>query len=140
MGDHEQAGVLDSLLTPLTLPRRAAKDLEAIGTAARGLPAFERQLLAHLDELGADVRETGVELHDAMARVLEEMGRLDQRVAALQTEVPELNRNLAATRSHVAELKDQVSEAVALLPDPDSRGPIARARDALAGTEPRREE
>ena len=36
MDDYEQRSLLGSLLAPLTLPGRAAKDLEAIGTAARG--------------------------------------------------------------------------------------------------------
>ena len=48
--------MLDALLTPLMLPLRAARDLEAIGSAARGMPGFESALLAHFDELQADVR------------------------------------------------------------------------------------
>jgi hypothetical protein len=42
-------------LAPLMLPRRAVRDLEAVGTAARGLPGFERALLERLDDLGAEV-------------------------------------------------------------------------------------
>ena len=67
-------------------------------------------------------------------RVLLLRHRLDGRLGALQVDVPELNRDLAATKSHVAQLTDQVSDAAEHLPDPNSRGPIARARDALAGT------
>jgi chromosome segregation ATPase len=134
MPDDDQAGILDALLTPLMLPRRAARDLEAIGTAARSLPSFERTLIERLDDLGADVRDMGAELNGAIERVLEAVERLDGRLAALQVDVPELNRDLAATKSHVAQLKDQVSDAAEHLPNPNSRGPIARARDALAGT------
>lgn len=134
MADDDQAGILDTLLTPLTLPRRAAKDLEAIGTAARTLPGFERVLLDRLDDFGADVRDLGSELKGAIDRVIGEMEGLDRRVAALQLEVAQLNRDLAATKGHAAQLNDQVSDAVEYLPDPNSRGPIARARDAIAGT------
>lgn len=134
MADDDQSGIIDALLTPLMLPRRAVRDLEAIGTAARSLPGFERVLLEQLDDLGADVRDLGSELKGAIDRALGEMEGLDRRVAALQLEVAQLNRDLAATKGHTAQLNDQVSDAVEHLPDPNSRGPIARARDALAGT------
>ena len=88
--NDEQGGLLDALLLPLTLPRRAVGDLEALGTAARGLPPFERALIEQLDDLGADLRDLRAELNGALERVLEEVERLDGRVAALQVDVPEL--------------------------------------------------
>ena len=68
MADDDQAGLLDALLSPLTLPRRAVRDLEAIGMAARGLPTFERALIEQLDDLGADVRDLRAELNGALER------------------------------------------------------------------------
>ena len=54
-------------------------------------------------------------------------------MAGLQAGVPELNRELVATKALVSDLKSQVGDAVEHLPDPNSRGPIARARDAITG-------
>jgi hypothetical protein len=39
---------------------------------------------------------------------------------------------VAAQRSSVEQLREQLEEA---LPDPEARGPLARARDAIAGEE-----
>ncbi len=133
MPDDDQTRILDVLLTPLMLPRRLVRELETIGTAARSVPRFERALLGQLDDLGVEVRDLSAELNAALARVLDDLKRLDRRVAALQVDVPELARDLAVTKGHVAELKDQVSYADEHLPDPNSRGPIARARDAITG-------
>lgn len=133
MPDDDQAGILEAALAPLLLPRRALRDLEAIGTAARGLPTFERVLLERLEELGNDVRDMATEMNAAVERVVEDVQQLDARVAVLQAGVPELNRELVATKLLVSELKSQVGDAIEHLPDPNSRGPIARARDAIAG-------
>jgi len=48
----------------------------------------------------------------------------------------ELNTSIERLNTKVAELRTEVSEAVELLPDSDGPGPIARARDALAGNDP----
>jgi hypothetical protein len=133
MPDDEGAGILGAALAPLLLPRRALRDLEAIGAAARGLPTFERVLLERLEDFGDDVRDVTDELNAAVERVMEELRQLDARVAVLQASVPELSRELLATKVHVSDLKSQVGYAVEHLPDPNSRGPIARARDAITG-------
>ena len=127
--------MLDSLLAPLGLPRRVVRDLDAVGEAARGMPDFERALLERLDDIGAGLIDLEAELRVSIARVSEEIARLDEKVAALNLDVPALRRELAATEEHVAELKEQVGFAVEQLPDPNSRGPLARARDAITGSE-----
>ena len=133
MPDDDGAGIVEAALAPLLLPRRLLRDLEAIGAAARGLPTFERVLLERLEDLGNDVRDMATELNAAVERVVEDVKQLDARVAVLQAGVPELNRELVATKGLVSDLKSQVDYAVEHLPDPNSRGPIARARDAIAG-------
>ena len=133
MPDDDGAGILETALAPLLLPWRALGDLEAIATAARGLPPFERVLLERLEDLGNDVRDMATELNAAVERVVEDVEQLDARVAGLQAGVPELNRELVATKALVSDLKSQVGDAVEHLPDPNSRGPIARARDAITG-------
>ena len=132
MPDDDGAGIVEAALAPLLLPRRALKDLEAIARAARGLPTFERVLLERLEDLGNDVRDMATELNAAVERVVEDVKQLDARVAVLQAGVPELNRELVATKGLVSDLKSQVDYAVEHLPDPNSRGPIARARDAIS--------
>ena len=125
--------MLDSLLAPLGLPSRVVRDLDAVGDAARGMPEFERALVERLDDIGAALIDVRAELRGSIARVSEEIARLDEKVAAMQLDVPELKREVAATKHHVADLKEQVGLAVDRLPDPNSRGPLARARDAIAG-------
>ena len=121
----DQAWIVDALLAPLMLPRRVMRDLEAIGEAARGLPAFEDALMAQLEELGADVRGFRATLE-----------RLEDRVASIQAEVPELAGDLGAAKNLVADLSKQVGGAIELLPDPDSPGLIARAHEAIVGNDP----
>ena len=127
--------MLDSLLAPLGLPSRAVRDLEAVGDAARGMPEFERALIERLDDIGAGLLGVRAELRGSIERVSEDIARLDEKVAALQLDVPELRRELAAIEQHVAGLKEQVSFAVEHLPDPNSPGPLARARDAITGND-----
>ena len=110
--------MLDSLLAPLGLPSRVVRDLEAVGDAARGMPEFERALIERLDDIGAGLLDVRAELRGSITRVSEEIARLDEKVAALQLDV--------------ADIKTQMRSAVDRLPDPNSRGPLARARDAIA--------
>jgi ATP/maltotriose-dependent transcriptional regulator MalT len=122
MSDYDQPGILDTLLGPLTLPGRAARDLGDLGAAARELPA-------QLTALRNEVRGVGRDLEASVERLGERLETLEGQVAAVRLD-------LAATRTAVQELRGQVSEAIELLPDAESRGPIARARDAITGTEP----
>ena len=97
--------MLGSLVGPLMVSRRLLGDLEAISEAVRGLPSFERTLITRLDDLHAELKTIRAEL--------------------------------IATNAITADLRDQVADAVEHLPghdsDDDSRGPIARARDAISG-------
>ena len=136
VADDDHRGMLDAVLSPLLLPRRLVRDLEAIGEAARSLPDFERTVIARMDDLGVDVRSMGAELNASVERLVAELARLDRRVSDLQDQVPELARDLAATKALAGELRDQVGDAVEHLPDPNHRGPIARARDVIPGADP----
>ena len=122
MSDYDEPGILDALLAPLTLPGRAARDLGDLGAAARELPA-------QFEALRNEVRGVGRDLEASVERLGEGLETLDGQVAAVRLD-------LAATRTAVQELRGQVGEAIELLPDAESRGPIARARDAITGTEP----
>jgi hypothetical protein len=136
VADDDHRRMLDAVLSPLLLPRRLVQDLEAIGEAARSLPDFERTVIARMDDLGVDVRSMGAELNASVERLLAELARLDHRVSTVQDQVPDLARDLAATKALAGELRDQVGDAVEHLPDPNSRGPIARARDVITGADP----
>jgi hypothetical protein len=135
MGNDERSGLVDTLFAPLTVPQRAVKDLEALGAAARSIPSFERELLAELGQLGADVQE----IEDGLA-VLRELARdvqeMKAQVTAIEAGGHVLLREVTAMRDLVSELRAEVGDAVEHLPDPDAPGPIARARDALTGNGP----
>jgi hypothetical protein len=122
IASHDQPGILDSLLAPLTLPGRAARDLGDMAAVARELPV-------QLAGLRSDVRAVGTDLEASVER-------LGEQLAALNGEVAAARLDLAATRTAAEALRRRMDEAVELLPDANSRGPIARARDAIVGTEP----
>lgn len=126
MADDDRDGLLDSLLGPLMLPRRAVQDLEALGEAARSLPGFERELMACLYDLVGELSGLRTEVGESLGRLQGTLEGLNARVNALEVVV--------------TEVRDQVADVVEHLPDPDpdpdGRGPIARARDAIVGNEP----
>ena len=126
-------GLLDALRDPLGLPRRTLEDLEAIGEAARGLADFQRAVLARMDGLSEQIREMGDDLNESVDGLKEKFDRIDSRVADLQAGLPEVSRDLGETSRNAAQIRRDVGDAVEHLPDPDSRGPIAKARDVLTG-------
>ena len=133
MDRTHRPGLLDALRDPLGLPRRTLEDLEAIGDAARGLAGFQRALLARLDGLSAEVRTMGDELNESIDGLQEKFDRIDRRVADLQAGLPEVSRDLGETSRNAAQIRHDVADVVEHLPDPDSRGPIAKVRDAISG-------
>lgn len=135
MADDDRDGLLDSLLNPLMLPRRAVRDLEALGETARSLPGFERELMACLYDLVSELGGLRSEVGESLERLQGTLEGVDARVNALEVAVADLSGELGATKAVVTEVRDQVVDVVEHLPDLDSRGPIARARDAIAGNE-----
>ncbi len=133
MDDPKRPGIIDALLDPLAIPRRTLQDLESIGDAARGLGDFERAVLTRLDGLSEDVRKMGDELNESVEGLKERFDRIDRRVADLQAGLPEVSRDLGETSKNAAQIRHDVDDVVEHLPDPDSRGPIAKARDAITG-------
>lgn len=134
MSSDDRAGVVEALLYPLMLPRRAVRDLHAVGAAARSLPDFEEELISSLDGLASDLGGLRTELTKSLER-LGTLERLTRRMAPLKVVVPEPAGELGATKRVVSEITDLVAGVVEPLPDPESRGPIARAPDALGGAE-----
>lgn len=131
MDRPNRPGLLDALRDPLGLPRRTLEDLEAIGDAARGLADFQRAVLARMDGLSEEVRTMGDELNESVDALKERFDRIDRRVADLQAGLPEVSRDLGKTSDNAAKLRRDVEDVVEHLPDPDSRGPIAKVRDAI---------
>jgi hypothetical protein len=123
MSDDDRAGMMDALLSPLMLSPRAVQDLQALGTAARSVPGFERTLIDRLDELADGAFGLRTELNGSLDRPHGTLEPLDARVATLRTDVPELAGELADTNERVTEIRDEVADVVEHLPDPESRGP-----------------
>jgi hypothetical protein len=119
MADSRATSVLGAIFAPLTLTARAARDLDAVGSAARGLAAFEDVVVAQLGGVRTDLSE----LKLAIRRLEDRLDRLDGQLGAVHVDVAELHRS-------VERVREQAEEA---LPDPESRGPLARARDAISG-------
>ena len=116
--------MIDSLLAPVRLPRRALESLDLLADAARRLIRLEDAVLGHLESLDEQVRSIG-----------EVVVRLDDRVAALDSAMPRLEHQVATTRETVDGLKAELKDLTEHLPDPDAAGPIARAREAITGRE-----
>ena len=115
MAGEDRDGLLDSLLSPLMLPRRAAQDLEALGQTARSLPEFERELMAGLYDLVRELSGMRVEVRESLQ--------------AIQGSLDGLAGELKATQGMVTEVRDQVADLVEHIPDLDARGPNrSRAR------------
>jgi len=133
MDDSNQPGLIDALRNPLALSRRTLQDLEALGDAARGLADFQRAVLDRLDGLSADVRKMGDELNGSVEDLKKDFERIDRRVTDLQAGLPEVTRDLGETKKLAAQIRTDIRDVVEHLPDPDSRGSIAKARDAITG-------
>jgi hypothetical protein len=123
MSDDDRAGMMDALLSPLMLSPRAVQDLQALGTAARSVPGFERTLIDRLDELADGAFGLRTELNGSLDRPHGTLEPLDARVATLRTDAPELAGELAATNKRVTEIRDEVADVVEHVPDPEPRGP-----------------
>jgi hypothetical protein len=57
-----------------------------------------------------------------------------ERVATIEATATRLEGLLADVRASLARLEGGAQEAIERLPDPDAPGPIARVREALAGS------
>jgi hypothetical protein len=123
MSDDDRAGLMDALHSLLILSPRAVQDLQALETAARSVPVFERTLIDGLDEPADGVFGLRTELNGSLDRPHGTLEHLDARVAILRTDVPELAGELAATNERVIEIRDEVADVVEHLPEPESRGP-----------------
>ena len=128
-----RSSLFDTLRDPLGIPRRTLEDLEAIGDAARGLAVFQRELLSRLDGLSEEVRTMGDELNESVDALKERFDRIDRRVADLQAGLPEVSSDLDETSRNAAQIRRDVGDVVEHLPGSDSRGPIAKVRDAITG-------
>jgi hypothetical protein len=142
--------VIDSLLAPVRLPQRALESLDALGEAARRLVHLEDAVLGHLESLDQAGRDIAADLAATVAdvrslhshvtlleggvtRIADVVADLDARVASVDSAIPRLEREVTATRQTLASLKTDVEDVSEHLPDPDSPGPIARAREAITG-------
>jgi hypothetical protein len=119
MSDDDRAGLMDALLSPLMLSPRAVQDPQALGTAARSVPGFERTLIDRLDELADGAFGLRTELNGSLDRPHGTLEPLDARVATLRNDVPELAGEPADTNERVTEITR----------------PVARSRDAVIGAE-----
>jgi hypothetical protein len=123
MSDDDRAGLMDALLSPLMLSPRAVQNPQALGTAARSVPGFERTLIDRLDELADGAFGLRTELNGSLDRPHGTLEHLDARVATLRSDAPELAGELAATNERGTEIRDEVADGVEHVPDPESRGP-----------------
>jgi chromosome segregation ATPase len=140
MSDGDQTGRLGSLLNPLTFPRQAMNDLEMLGRAAARLPKFQLELLERMDDVIAELRGLREDMEKSIGGLREEVKSLDGGLSGLRASVVDVGRDVDATKEHVAELRGDLKGIADLLPDPNSRGPIERAKDALTGNEPDQDE
>lgn len=142
--------MIDFLLAPVRLPRRALESLDLLADATRRLGRFEDAVLGHLGSLDEQARSIGEDLAAAreqveslhahvalldrtVTRIGEVVAQLDERVAALDGAMPRLEHQVATTRQTVDGLKEELNDLAEHLPDPDGPGPIARAREAITG-------
>lgn len=127
--------MIDSLLAPVRLPRRAIESLDLLGDAARRLIALEGAVLGHLESLEEQARSIGKDLAATREQVESLHADVTGRLAALDAAIPRLEHEVATTREAVDGLKAELKDVTEHLPDPDGPGPVARARQAITGGE-----
>ena len=118
------------------LPQQVADGVKASLEITRRLAELQRILAARLGAIDQGVQgllgvlpSIGTELQ----RVRETVEPQHERVAAIEAAIVRVELGIGELASNLALLRQDVSDATELLPDPDAPGPLARAREAIAG-------
>lgn len=132
-------GVLAGLLAPLRLPERVVEAIEAVAEKLEDVRPM-REEVAAIREQSADLSallpaldsiktELGGKL-DGLQAVIERLegveSHLDERVGELCKEIHAMHGTMAGLKADVRRVTDRA-------PNPEARGPLGKARDALTG-------
>jgi chromosome segregation ATPase len=126
-----------SLLRSLTgLPQQIGDGIRTTEEITRRLAELQRILSARLGGIDQGVQGLAGVLPAVAAevqRVRETVEPQQERVAVIEAGVLRLEQRLADLAATLELLRQDVDSATDLLPDPDAPGPLARAREAIAG-------
>jgi hypothetical protein len=126
-----------SLLRSLTgLPQQIGDGIRTTEEITRRLAELQRILSARLGGIDQGVQGLAGVLPAVAAevqRVRETVEPQQERVAVIEAGVLRLEQRLADLAATLELLRQDVDNATDLLPDPDAPGPLARAREAIAG-------
>jgi archaellum component FlaC len=128
--------IRDALRTALRLPDLVQQAAEAATDTSERLASIQRVVSARLAALDQGIRDVISEL----PAITDDLRRVRASVEPQQAQVADIDETLARLEAQVAEMhmtlaqvKASVDDVVEHLPGSDSPGPLARAREALAG-------
>ena len=132
-------GVLSGLLSPLRFPERVAEAIESIAERLEDVrPMREdvatiRDQSSDLSELLPALDSMKTDLGGRLDSVQEVVERLEGVESHLDERVGDLCKEMTAMHRTVTGLQDDVQRITERLPDPESRGPLEKARNVLTG-------
>jgi len=128
------------------LPRRLVASLNGSIDATGDLPAFQRELLERMrsmDEGIGALRQTMEAVQGDVALVAGRCGELERTTRSLEQKTGSLvqsvdaglSSQLKSVQSVMLRVETLIGQLTERLPDPNARGPLAKARQAITGAE-----
>jgi len=128
--------VFNTLRNVTRVPQELLDATRATTEMARRLLNLQRVVTERLGSLDRGVRDA-LALVTAMAADLERVRGIVEpqleRVAHIEEAVTRLDLHLSELQATLAALKGDVEDATERLPDPHTRGPLARVRETVTG-------
>jgi ABC-type transporter Mla subunit MlaD len=128
------------MLNPLRDARKFSNQLgeavRATSDSTRQLPALRRVVIDRMESLDRGVRELLELLRTAAADLQRIRGTVEsqgERVADIDHAVARVEVRVTEFQNAVTRLEAEVHDARERLPDPETSGPLARAREKLKG-------
>lgn len=140
-GSGRSSNVLGALLAPLRLPERVIDALQTLAEAAQEIAPIRHELTRvreqtePLSQLLAALEGVESGLGERIDSLRHVVIALEGRESHLNKTTGELGTELRAMHETIAGLKADLTRITDRLPDPESRGPLAKARDVLTGSD-----